>query len=80
MREPVPRLKDVVLDLTAKVDERYYPEGTPGLEEDAFTYKFDVVDQPGCFPRSPLHWPYLPECCANRTAKGFALSVERIAT
>lgn len=37
-------LKDVVLDLTAKVDERYYPEGTPGLEEDAFTYKFDVVD------------------------------------
>lgn len=37
-------LKPVQLELTAHVDERYYPEGTEGLEEDAFTYKFDVVD------------------------------------
>ncbi len=37
-------LKPVQLELTAQVDERYYPEGTEGLEEDDFTYKFDVVD------------------------------------
>ena len=37
-------LKDVRLELSAQVEERYYPEGTEGLEEDAFTYQFDVVD------------------------------------
>ncbi|MCH3951455.1 MAG: DUF177 domain-containing protein [Acidaminococcus sp.] len=37
-------LKDIVLNLTADLDERYYPEGTEGLEEDAMTYKFDMVD------------------------------------
>lgn len=37
-------LKDVRMDLSAHVEERYYPEGTAGLEEDAFTYQFDVVD------------------------------------
>lgn len=37
-------LKDVRLELTARVEERYYPEGTEGLEEDAFTYQFDMVD------------------------------------
>lgn len=37
-------LKDIVLDLTADLDERYYPEGAEGLDEDALTYKFDVVD------------------------------------
>ncbi len=37
-------LKDVTVALEAPLDERYYPEGTENLEEDAFTYKYDVVD------------------------------------
>ncbi len=37
-------LKEVTMPLTAEVEERYYPAGTEGLEEDAFTYQHDLVD------------------------------------
>lgn len=37
-------LKEVRTALTAKVEERYYPAGTDGLEEDAYTYQHDMVD------------------------------------
>lgn len=37
-------LKPLVQPLVSTLEERYYPEGTENLPDDAFTYKFDVVD------------------------------------
>lgn len=37
-------LKPFVQPLVSTLEERYYPEGTENLPDDAFTYKFDVVD------------------------------------
>jgi uncharacterized protein len=37
-------LKEMTLETTAPLEERFFPEGTENLEEDAFTYKYDLVD------------------------------------
>ena len=37
-------LKEFVAVSEADVDERFYPAETEGLEIDAFTYQFDIVD------------------------------------
>ncbi len=37
-------LKEFTSDSTAEVVEKYYPSGSPGVENDAYVYEADVVD------------------------------------
>jgi len=37
-------LKEFTADSAAKVVEKYYPSGSPGVENDAYVYEADIVD------------------------------------